>query len=494
MSKNIAALPKSLIIFSVCIPLALMVGYFLATPNEMMSFGIVGTVLVLLCIPLLLRWHYPALIFGWNANIAVFFLPGQPALWMLLAGVSLFLTVLACVMDKQIRFQNVPSITWPLVFFTSVVFVTGKLTGGIGLHVLGSGMYGGKKLVFIVASIIGYYALSAQRISAGRAERYTGLFFLSAITAVVSNLVYLAGPAFYVLYLFFPVDNAMSQAYEDFATIGAGARFTRLPGVSAAAMAVFYYALSRYGLRGLLDLAKPWRFVLLLACFAFSLLGGFRSALNIFALICAAQFCFEGLFRTRIFWALILCTVLGGAFLAVFATKLPLSVQRSLTVLPIEVDPAARADALASWEWRVDMWQILLPQVRQYFFIGKGYAINPTDLYLAEESTRRGLTRDFENSMIAGDYHSGPLSVIIPFGIFGLVGFVWVLLAGLRVLYRNYRYSEPALRNTNTFLLSYFVARFVFYFGGFGALSSDLAIFLGVMGLSIALNGGVRAK
>src|SRR5437899_55411 len=142
MSKNSVVLPKSLIIFGVCIPLALLVGYLLATPNEMMSFGAIGLVLLALSIPFLLRWHYPALIVCWNANVIVFFLPGQPSLWIVTAAASLFFTVLACIMDKQVRFLSVPSINWPLMFMTLVVLVTAKLTGGIGLRSLGGGMYG----------------------------------------------------------------------------------------------------------------------------------------------------------------------------------------------------------------------------------------------------------------------------------------------------------------------------------------------------------------
>jgi len=492
MSKNIAVLPKSLLIFGVCIPLALMVGYLLATPTDMMSFAMVGVILLLLCTPLLLRWHYAILLFAWNANMTVFFLPGQPSLWMLFAAVSMFLTVLGSIMDKETHFQNVSSISWAILFFTLVILVTAKLTGGIGLRSLGGGTYGGKKFVYLVAAIIGYFAISSRRIPVENANSYTGIFFLSAVTAAVSNLIYMAGPAFYILYLFFPVDNAMGQAMEDFSGTGSSARFNRLPGVTAATLAGFYFLLSRYGIRGILEASKPWRWLLLLMCLALSLLGGFRSALIIFALVCACQFYFEGLFRTRIFLALVLAMVVGGACLTVFAPKLPLSVQRTLTVLPIEVDPAARADAQASIDWRVEMWKMLLPEVRRYFFLGKGYALDPTDMYLTEESVRRGLAKDFESSSLAGDYHSGPLSVIIPFGIFGLIGFLWLLWAGGRVLYRNYRFSDPALKNINTFLLSYFITRVVFYIGGFGSLSGDLPLFLGVMGLSIALNGGVR--
>src|SRR5258706_986057 len=148
MANNVAVLPKSLIIFGICIPVALLVGYLLATPTDLMSFGVVGAVLLVLCIPLLLRWHHTALILGWNANMTVFCLPGKPSLWMLLAVVSLFLTVLACVMEKQIIFQNVRSITWPLFFLTLVILVTAKLTGGIGLRSLGGDVYGGKKFFY----------------------------------------------------------------------------------------------------------------------------------------------------------------------------------------------------------------------------------------------------------------------------------------------------------------------------------------------------------
>ena len=89
MSSNVALLPKSLIVFGVCIPVALLVGYLLATPTDLISFSVVGVVLLVLCIPLFLRWHHSALIFAWNANLTVFFLPGEPSLWMLLAGVIL---------------------------------------------------------------------------------------------------------------------------------------------------------------------------------------------------------------------------------------------------------------------------------------------------------------------------------------------------------------------------------------------------------------------
>ena len=52
--------------------------------------------------------------------------------------------------------------------------------------------------------------------------------------------------------------------------------------------------------------------------------------------------------------------------------------------------------------------------------------------------------------------------------------------------------SDPRLKKINTFLFALFIARFVFFCGIFGGLHADLAHFVGIVGLNIALNGGIR--
>jgi hypothetical protein len=44
----------------------------------------------------------------------------------------------------------------------------------------------------------------------------------------------------------------------------------------------------------------------------------------------------------------------------------------------------------------------------------------------------------------------------------------------------------------NNFLLALFVSKIVFFFLVFGSVYSELFYFVGLVGLSIALNGGVR--
>ncbi len=489
---NTFALPRFLIIYGVALPVALLLGYLLATPDSITTMGVVGLVLAMLLLPVFLRWHHQMLVFSWNATIIVFFLPGQPDLWMVLAAGSLLLTILERAMNPDQRLQQVPSVTWPLLFLGLVVIITAKLTGGIGLRSLGGGVYGGRKFYFILAATIGYFALSCRQVPSRNTDRYGSIFFLSGLTSAFPNLIYMAGANLWFLFLIFPVGFAIAQASEDFSDVVLGAKFSRVTGFTYACTALFCYMIVRYGLRGIFDYRRPWRLVTWLLLIAVSMLGGYRSGLIIFGLVFAFQFWLEGLFRTRLFPILALAGILSGAFLVPFVTKLPLSVQRSLSMLPLEIDPAARADAQSSLEWRLEMWKVLLTQVRQYFFLGKGYAIDPADLYLIQESMRRGLAKGFEGAIVSGDYHSGPLSILIPFGIFGLIAFVWFLAAGLRVLYRNYRYGDPSLTKLNTLLLSYFATHVVFYFVGFGSLHSDLALFTGLIGLSVALNHGMR--
>jgi hypothetical protein len=71
------------------------------------------------------------------------------------------------------------------------------------------------------------------------------------------------------------------------------------------------------------------------------------------------------------------------------------------------------------------------------------------------------------------------------------MAFVWFLAAGIWVLYRNWRYGDPALQRVNLFLLVAFVSRTIFFILIFGDIGSDMLSFSGFLGLGISLNGGV---
>lgn len=123
-------------------------------------------------------------------------------------------------------------------------------------------------------------------------------------------------------------------------------------------------------------------------------------------------------------------------------------------------------------------------------FFGKGFAYNGTDYYLTTEAVRRGVSYPVdEATLICGSYHQGILTLLIPFGIWGLLLFGWFCWSALGVLIRNYRYGSESLRLINVFLLSMFICRLVFFIFLYGQFELDIPMFVGLIGLSISLNG-----
>jgi hypothetical protein len=487
-------LTRKLIIFGLLLPLAAIIGFQLASPDDSKTFLLMGLVTGVLLMPIMLKWYHPLLVFAWNAAINVYFLPGKPQLWMLLTAIGFGIVVLNSTLLREKQAINVPALTIPLLFFLAVVLLTGKLTGGMGVRALGGaqiggGPIGGKGYFVIMFALLGYFVLTSQPIPVERVRKYVSLFFLSGVTGAFSNLAYTLGPAFYFLFYLFPVDMAMSQAVADF-TLGTMKRFH---GIAVAGSAVYFYLMLRFGIRGIFDLDRPWRLLAFLLTVLASLFGGYRSLLITAIVHFAIQFYFERLVRTRLCLFLLFSGLAGSALLLPFINKMPPAVQRCFAFIPgAPVSAAAKIDAQASTEWRLEMWSVVVPQIPKYLILGKGYALNPADLYLASQAERRGLAKSYEVMVIAGGYHNGPLSLLITFGIFGTLGFLWLAGAGIWALYRNYRYGDPALHLINTFLLAYFVMRVVVFMFLFGAIDSDLFRFTGILGLSMAINRGVR--
>ncbi len=470
------------------IPLALFLGILAASPNEL-TFTLIGMLLFFLALPLFIRWHHAMLIFFWNSAFAAIFLPGQPYMWLPFAGLSFGLSVLTYVMERK-PFLSAPQMTRPLLFMAAVVLGTAFYRGGIGLQALGGAAHGGRYYIWILGAIVGYFALTAGQISILKSRRMASLFFLSGTSYVLSNLIFTLGPAFYIFYYIVPSGFAGMQASSSYGR----SSIDRLQGLAPACVAVLCFLLVRYGIRGMFAWTKPWRFFFLIITVAVSFLGGFRSMVALILLILGFQFYFEGLLRTRLLPIMAGLAACSFVSLLFFANKMPLSVQRAVSFLPVNVDSAVRADAMGSSEWRFQMWAIVLKEVPKYLVIGKGYGIDPTEMELTQDAIRRGIINSYEESMLAGDYHNGPLSVVIPFGIMGAGAFLWVLWAGFRVLYSNYRYGDERLRRINIVLLSYYLAYVVSFFFVFGAFNSQLFIFVGAVGLSVSLNGGVRRK
>src|SRR5256885_506820 len=121
------------------------------------------------------------------------------------------------------------------------------------------------------------------------------------------------------------------------------------------------------------------------------------------------------------------------------------------------------------------------------------YAIDPKDLYFAQQNISVRTYAPFETALVAGDYHNGPPSLIIPFGVWGVLAFIWFCWASLRVLWRNFKYGEESIKNINGFLLASFTAKLIYFLFVFGAFYMDLSILVGFVAVSVSFNRGMAA-
>jgi hypothetical protein len=481
---------RALLVYALVLPTALALGYFLATPGDSSSLIYTGVVLAILSFPLLLKWHYPIMFFTWNMTAVLAMLPGSPELWLTMAFVCLIFSLVERAMSKNMRFISVPSLTLPIAFILLVVIGTAQARGGIGLRVFGSETVGGRAYFWILAGAAGFWAMASRKIPANQGMLYTGLFFLGGLMNTMSSLIPYGPKELYFLAWIFPVTTADVSILR--ASGSFGQEITRFYGLALTCLGLLCFLLARYGVKGCLSVRKSWRFMLVALLIAVASSAGYRSMFILLVLTVALVFLFEGLLRTRYTLALAMIGMVAAVLVIPFADKLPLSLQRTLSIFPINVNPIARYEAEASTEWRVQMWKVVMPLVPEYLWLGKGVGIAGTDLTSTSDATRQGFLSSQEEAMLSGNYHNGPLTVLIPFGIWGAIGWLWFLGAAIRALYLNYRYGEESIKTINTFLLAFFVAKTVLFFAVFGDFRSDFSIFVGVVGLGVALNGGIR--
>lgn len=484
MASTFAVTRKHLI-FGLCLPLAVLLGYLLAEPYASSSLSILVMFFAVLVVPVLMRWYQPMLVFCWNFTAAPMFLPGNMPLWIFMVFAGLFFTTLNRSVDRNYQLTNVPSLTWPLVTLLAVVIATAMATGGVGLRIMGSSGVGGKGYIYLVAAIVGYFVISTRPIPTKHAGFMIALFFLPGASAIVSVIANKIGPGANFLMYFF---GNVSESNDFVADRSFEPGVLRMMGLMPAATSVFCWLIARYSVTGLFDLSRPWRTVAFIGVVVLGCLGGYRAMLILMIMIVMVLVVLERMWHTRAFLILVIGSVLTATALILAANKLPLSMQRTLSFLPVEIDPLAKQAAEISTEWRIEMWKEVSTQIPNYLMLGKGYILSSTDLYIVEESRARGFTTSWEGAVIAGDYHSGPLTLIIPFGIWGVLAFGWLLYAGTRYLYKVYQDCPMELKIINRFLLALFLVRIVFFLLVFGAFYQELFEFTGILGLSVALN------
>jgi len=200
------------------------------------------------------------------------------------------------------------------------------------------------------------------------------------------------------------------------------------------------------------------------------------------------QFYLEGLHRTKLVAIFTGLGIVLAVLLVLLTPSLPLTIQRALAFLPLQIDQQVQQTADQSLEWRLEMWRAVLPQVPQYLLVGKGYAVSSLDFNLLTETMRpfAPLPASSKNQFfaIAGAYHNGPLSVVMTFGLWGVITWVWFLAAGFWVLYRNYRYGIRRCKKQTCFVCGFCFAHRLFPHD-IGQIDMDVTMFGGWLALAL---------
>ena len=483
MTSNPAAAVRMLVIYSICVPLAALVGWMACNQMDFGTLGFFGLIAAVLISPLIIQYHYPLMVFGLGAPVYCFFLKGNPPLWQVVVILSLGVAVIDRTLNSEKRFLSVPTMTWPLLFTLAVTWATSQMTGGIGLKTLGGAVGGGKKYLALFIGVAIYFALTSRVIPRHQRKLYIVLFFLAGLPSFLSDMFpFLPTPLNYINLLIPPSGNLLQE----------GA--TRFGSFASTASVIATYMLVRYGLTGILSFNRPIRFLTFFAMLVLTMIGGYRIVLISYICILTMLFFLEGLHRTSLMMIAIFGVLVGGTLMVPFADKLPTSFQRTLSFLPfIKIDEQVMMDADGSKKWRERMWADTWPKVPQYLLLGKGYSLSEDDYQMMGQGAFvNGKASQMDASMdslaISGDYHNGPLSTLMPFGIWGAVAFIWVAGATLFVLYRNYRYGDPELKTVNAYLLVAGIQRTWGFFLLFGSFSDDIGGFARYAGLSIAMN------
>ena len=483
---NVAAALRSLVVYAVCAVIAIVVGVLMTNPMTYSTFGFMAVLCAVMLIPVLIKWHRPLMIACWSAPLTAFFIKGSPSFALVMIVLSITATCVERAMGQK-RFIYVPQITWPLFFLIAVVAITAKLTGGIGLRAFGSDVYGGKKYVFLIVAILGFFAISARPIPPEKARKYVILFFSGGLLSVIQDF-YPIAPGF--LHPIFWLIPPLTSMYGGPIELGV----TRLMGTGFAAGALMNVMLARYGLRGIFLSGTMWRPVVFCLAFILIGLGGFRSAILGAAITFLLLFFLEGMHRTRVLPFAVIFALAGAGAIIPLASKLPFTFQRALAFLPpsvVHLSSDARSAAEDTWKWRVDMWKALMPQIPEHLLVGKGYAISRED-WSAEMGAGASVqaTDPAQQALaLSSDYHNGPLSVVLPFGIWGVIGFVWFIAAAFWLMYRNYRYCGPEMKGVNSFLFAILITSTISFYGG--SLATNMIGFTGLLGMSVAINRGV---
>jgi len=286
---------------------------------------------------------------------------------------------------------------------------------GSGLYILGDDKIGGGAYLLWIASLTGLFFSKYVNLSLKQAKLLIlGWIILPLLNPFLEWLTIKSGGSLYVITKYFNV--SYERLYETLV------QETEMIRSSTAPISTFFQIM------GIFILSRRQNLFLFII---FSLIGaamimfsGFRSYLVAYSFITFLSAFFIYKRRSSLIIFSLITGFLSLVFIALFIEYMPFSIQRTLSFIPgLNVDIVALENANETTLWRVKIWQFALADITKYAIIGKGLAweINTwTNLF----STGWYVTPEFFYAN--HNYHSGPITLIIDYGLPGTI--IWLLL------------------------------------------------------------------
>lgn len=411
--------------FSVIILTALAVGYFLAANLFLMAFGLAGFLWLML-----LPYHTKLSVFvsvaTFSSALIIPLFPGRPYMWefaALLGWSGLIITV-------SMR-QYVPNYgdeirenRWLFlgIIGYGVVLIATMLYRGFGLRILGSEQMGGRFYFQQLTCAIFPWLFVMTRLNERTLIRLYVCQCLLTTTYLISDYVLSIAPEglFWLLQFFELSGDAVN--FELRAARFGIRRFQSLYFVGSGALCLM---LMMVNLREFFTRKALILIPTLAGILGIGLLSGHRYlaiiVVGLFVTCAYAQRFFD-MKNTFIAGA---TGVLVLFFTYSFAERMPLAVQRAISVLPaISIDTQAKQDGDATFDARRTLRRIGLNLIPQYFWTGRGFGLAATDYSWQWDPT------SITTHVNQGRFFNGFIGLMVNTGVFGTGAMMVFLWAG----------------------------------------------------------------
>ena len=415
----------------------------LAGTSDTRTLGILfgGLFVTLLCLWLRSSiWLLIPLCWGLTGKISLLPLPFsvRDLSVMLVAGMfGIFFAL------KMVRFKSQSGFLEVIVAINIAYIVSMFIRHPVGTSAFGSDLVGGRPYFDVIIGLIAFLLFRLVTISPKQARIFPFFLLAGTIFVTTMNLIVRFVPALTIviapIYSGINVGGYMEAEGYSEASTKEGKRVGELAGPGSQIIQILC---SYYKPITLLLPTHPLRMLLLVIGGVGILYSGFRGSIISMGFFFLFASYFHGGSKD-----LVRCLAAGVVLLLVMvglqlAGLLPLQGQRALSFIPfVPWNELAKANAEDSSQWRVEMWKLVLND-KKYIndkIWGDGFGFSAYELSIMRNADFGGTGfiggAIQESFMIAGAFHSGPISSMRYAGLVGFTFFmVWLIHLSFQAL------------------------------------------------------------